>query len=176
MKKFIPKAFILDVDGVMTDGQFHYSTEGKVMKIFGPDDADALSLIKNNVKIHFISGDKRGFPITQKRIEDMGFPVDQVSTFDRVNWIRENYGLNNSIYMGDGIYDILVFKNVAYSIAPANGFIQTKAAANFVTKTAGAQGAVAEACFHIAEKFFTPIDLLTFDFSQHQSGAWSNKK
>ena len=78
--------------------------------------------------------------------------------------------------MGDGIYDVIVFKEVGYSIAPANSFIQTKKAADFVTKNRAAQGAVAEACFHIAEKFFTPIDLLTFDFSSHQSGAWNNKK
>lgn len=34
----IPKVFILDVDGVLTSGQFFYTGEGKVMKIFGPDD------------------------------------------------------------------------------------------------------------------------------------------
>ena len=34
-KKFIPKEFILDVDGVMTTGNFIYSEKGKVMKIFG---------------------------------------------------------------------------------------------------------------------------------------------
>ena len=106
----------------------------------------------------------------------MGFPLDQVSTFNRVNWIKEKYGLKNSIYMGDGIYDILVFKEIGYSIAPANAFFQTKKVANFVTNAKGAQGAVAEACFHLAEKFFTPIDLLTFDFSQHQSGVWNNQK
>lgn len=176
IKNNTPKNFVIDVDGVMTDGQFHYSTEGKVMKIFGPDDADALSLIKDKLTIHFTSGDKRGFSITQKRIEDMGFPLDQVSTFDRVNWIKKKYNPAQTIYIGDGIYDILVFREVAYSIAPANAFYQTKKAANFVTNARGGEGAVAEACFHIAEKFFTPIDLLTFDFSSHQSGAWNNKK
>ena len=41
-----PKAFVLDVDGVMTDGRFYYNIEGKVIKIFGPDDHDALTLLK----------------------------------------------------------------------------------------------------------------------------------
>ena len=35
------KVFILDVDGVMTTGQFFYSKDGKQMKVFGPDDNDA---------------------------------------------------------------------------------------------------------------------------------------
>ena len=35
------KNFILDVDGVFTDGKFHYTENGKVMKIFGDADNDA---------------------------------------------------------------------------------------------------------------------------------------
>ena len=41
-----PKVFILDVDGVLTDGGFYYSSEGKVLKKFGPDDNDALKLLE----------------------------------------------------------------------------------------------------------------------------------
>ena len=37
-----PKIFLIDVDGVMTTGQFAYTANGKTMKIFGPDDNDAL--------------------------------------------------------------------------------------------------------------------------------------
>ena len=40
------KNFILDVDGVFTDGKFHYTSEGKTFKTFGDADSDALSLIK----------------------------------------------------------------------------------------------------------------------------------
>ena len=39
------KNFVIDVDGVMTDGQFYYTAEGKVMKVFGPNDHDALLLL-----------------------------------------------------------------------------------------------------------------------------------
>jgi len=41
------KAFIFDVDGVLTDGKFYYSENGKIMKIFGDADNDALSILKN---------------------------------------------------------------------------------------------------------------------------------
>ena len=56
--------FVLDVDGVMTTGQFFYTSEGKVMKVFGADDNDGLSLLKNHVEIRFVTGDKKGFDIT----------------------------------------------------------------------------------------------------------------
>lgn len=47
----VPRVFILDVDGVLTTGQFFYSTEGKVYKVFGPDDNDALSLLSKFIDI-----------------------------------------------------------------------------------------------------------------------------
>ena len=55
----VPKIFILDVDGVMTDGKFYYSQEGKILKAFGADDSDALALLSKYIKINFITGDKK---------------------------------------------------------------------------------------------------------------------
>ena len=68
----LPQIFILDVDGIMTNGSFFYTSEGKFMKAFGPDDNDGLSLLKEYLDIRFVTGDKKGFPISKKRIfEDM---------------------------------------------------------------------------------------------------------
>ena len=36
------------------------------MKIFGPDDNDAISLLKAFMDIRFISGDKKDFPLVKK--------------------------------------------------------------------------------------------------------------
>jgi len=169
------KNLILDVDGVLTDGKFYYTSKGKVAKIFGPDDNDALNLLKNHVYIHMISGDKRGFAITKKRIvDDMKFPLDLVSTFERVEWLQNNgFKLDETIYMGDGIFDIAVFDRVAYSIAPANAFYLTKQKADFITRSKGGDSAVAEACFHIMEKFFEPIDVLSI--KPKKVGVWKSK-
>lgn len=168
------KNFIIDVDGCLTTGQFLYSAKGKVMKVFGPDDADALAILKNEIYIHMISGDKRGFAITKKRIDDMEFPLHLVSTFERVKWIEKKFNPDETIYMGDGIYDALVFEKVAYSIAPANAFYIAKQKANFVTQTNGGEGAVAEACLHIMEKFFQPFDLSKLEIQS--SGVWEKGK
>ncbi|MBU3935612.1 HAD hydrolase family protein [Patescibacteria group bacterium] len=169
------KNVIFDVDGVLTDGKFHYSTEGKVMKVFGADDSDGLSLLKSRVnEIHMVTGDKRGFAISKKRIDDMKFPLHLVSTFERVDWIKNRFKLEETIYVGDGIFDFLVFRKVAYSIAPANAFYKTKKEASFVTKSSGASGAVAEACIHILENFFD-WSLDDHDFFEG-SGSWNKKK
>lgn len=173
MKKV--KNFIVDVDGVMTDGKFYYTAEGKSMKAFGPDDHDALLLLKPHMNIMMISGDRKGFPITKKRIQDdMKFPLELVSTVERVQWIEETgLDLSETIYMGDGIFDASVFNHVGYSIAPANAFYTTKGKANFVTNASGGQGAVAEACLHILETFFVPFNPLEVKLEK-SSGEWSS--
>lgn len=154
------KNFILDVDGVLTDGQFYYTAEGKVMKVFGPDDHDALLLLKPFVNIVMVTGDKKGFEISRKRVEDdMKLPIHLVSTFERIDWISHGFNPQETIYMGDGIFDAAVFESVAYGIAPANAFYKTKEKAHFVTRSRGGDSAVAEAVIHILEEFFEPINL-----------------
>lgn len=159
-----PLVFILDVDGVMTDGAAYYTAEGKVMKRFGPDDHDALVLLRRFMDIRFVSGDARGFEITARRISaDMGFPLDLVSTTRRRQWIEERHGLSDVVYMGDGIFDAVVMQAVGYAVAPANAWTGAKAAADFVTQANGGDRAVAEACIHLMEKFFDPLDLSALD-------------
>ena len=98
---FKPKVFILDVDGVMTSGNFLYTSEGKFCKSF-----DALSILNNYLEIRFVTGDKKGFEISNKRIvEDMGYKLDLVSTIKRIDWIKDRYSTKEVIYMGDIIFD-----------------------------------------------------------------------
>lgn len=154
-----PNVFILDVDGVLTTGQFLYTCNGKHMKVFGPDDHDGLLLMASMMEIRFVTGDKSGFEISKKRIvDDMKFPLDLVSTVRRVDWIEQRYNIKQVIYMGDGIFDHYVFKKVAYSIAPSNAHSLAKLYADHVTSCAGGDRAVAEACLHILEKFFVPYN------------------
>lgn len=170
------KNFIFDVDGVFTDGKFHYSADGKIVKVFGDADNDALSLLSSYMHIEMVTGDKRGFAISQKRIqEDMGYPLTLVSTFERAQWIADKFDCNETIYMGDGIYDPLVFKQVGYSIAPANAFLHTKKHASYVTLSKGGEGAVAEAIVYVFENLLNmPFDIFSFPLPT-KSGNWEKK-
>lgn len=159
MKTIQPKIFILDVDGILTDGTFYYSADGKVMKKFGADDNDALSLLKPYMEIIFVTGDKRGFPISRKRIvEDMHMRLELVSTIRRLEWIQANYNPKDVIYMGDGIFDHYVMRGVGYAISVENADENAKKYADYITKRSGGKRAVAEACLHILEHFFTAYD------------------
>lgn len=170
-----PTCFILDVDGVMTTGQFIYTSEGKTMKVFGPDDNDGLSLLSSYLDIRFITGDKKGFPISERRIvHDMNYQLDLVSTIHRIDWILQRYDPRNVIYMGDGIFDHYVMNSVGYSIAPANADKLAKKSASFVTERKGGDRAVAEACLHILDTFFVPYDSRQLPTTRDKrTGEWA---
>ncbi len=163
--------FVIDVDGVLTTTELIYSKKGKIFKTFGPDDHDALNILRQYMKIIFVTGDKRGFDITKRRIDEMKFELLLLHPTERIDWIVNNLDTKNTIYMGDGIFDSLVFKHVAYSICPNDGFYLTKEKADFVTRHDGGKRAVAEACVHILEKFFGINDL---KFNKNY-GIWGEK-
>lgn len=105
----------------------------------------------------------------------MGYPLSMVSTFQRIEWINERFDPMETIYMGDGIYDPLVFAGVGYSIAPANAFYNTKKYANHITQSNGGQGAVAEAVIHIIEFLFKEkFDVFNLNL-ENGSGNWGKK-
>jgi len=142
-----PWTLVCDVDGVLTDGKFSYSESGKFTKTFGPHDADALKLIRSKIEIAFISADKRGFGISQKRVQDMGFELELVSSEDRKKYISTVQSNRRVIFIGDSFTDELALRNADISFTPANAHPLAKKASNYRLKTKGGEGAVTEVCF-----------------------------
>ena len=152
-------SFVLDVDGVITTGQFLYSVNGKEYKVFGPHDTDGLKLIRDKLRIKFITADKRGFPIVKRRIvDDMGYELELVKEEDRYEYVKKHFDLSSLIYMGDGYYDARLIKECFFGIAPNSARIEAKEAADFVTPSNAAEGAVLDACLEVLKRFF-PRDL-----------------
>jgi len=149
------KIIILDVDGVMTTGKFLYSSKGKLYKEFGAHDSDGLNLLKQNgFQISFITSDKKGFKISKKRIsDDLGFKLDLISEKFRLKYLEKKYGLKNIIYFGDGYHDAKILKKCFFGIAPKNARYEAKKAANFVTESKSAEGAVLDGALKILKKF-----------------------
>ena len=150
-----PKNFILDVDGVMTDGKFHYSNKKKIFKVFGADDSEALKILSKYLKIYFITSDRRGYHISKKRIvDDMGYNLFYINTKDRYKFVNDKFNLKISIFMADSFTDYHILKNCYYSIVPKNADLDVKKISIYTTKRDGGDRAVAEACKHILKKIF----------------------
>jgi len=154
------KNIVFDVDGVFTTGQFLYTKDGKLAKVFGPHDNDGIKMIRPHLSICAITADKRGFDITKKRMDDMKMDLHLVSEGDRLSWMKEHFNLNETVYVGDGIFDAHIFGHVCYGIAPANAFPLAKKHADFVTPSKSGEGAVAEACIHVLGKFFEHNEMI----------------
>lgn len=147
--------FVLDVDGVMTDGGMWYTKDEKFLKMFGPDDHDAIKdLMSLGVIVQFITGDKRGFPIVSRRIkEEMHCELEYVShrPKERWEWIRSKFPNDAVVFMGDGIYDWYSLQNCDYGITTADALDHVKKHSNYITSHKGGNRAVAEACIHVMD-------------------------
>ena len=150
------KTFILDVDGVMTDGKIYCGPDGKMFKVFGNYDHDGLKILKDHVNIEFITADGSGWDITYNRITNhMGYKLNFVPESIRYDFVKE-FGFENTFFMGDGPYDAKVIEAASIGIAPAQAWNTAKAAANYVTPRAGGEGAVMDACVYLMNRLNIP--------------------
>jgi 3-deoxy-D-manno-octulosonate 8-phosphate phosphatase (KDO 8-P phosphatase) len=118
---------ILDVDGVMTDGKKFYDKEGNVvLKNFCDKDWTAIKRFKAaNVDVFFITGD----PFNAKILENRNLPfiVNRGSGFhnDKSNFLKDiiqkyNIDVNQTIYVGDDVFDIKIMQQLKYSFCPSD--------------------------------------------------------
>lgn len=157
------KFLVTDVDGVLTDGKFTYTPEGKVSKIFGPHDSDGFKLLlSEGVSIKAITADSRGFPISKKRLDDMGIELFLVKEKDRLEWIKNNTDIDKTAFIGDGLYDIPSMKFCKLSFAPDNALDIAKPHADIVTRSKGGEGVILEVALEIL-KIINPNKLNSFN-------------
>lgn len=144
---------VFDVDGVLSDGKFYYTNSGKVMKVFGSHDSEALKLLSKNKNLNviFVSADKRGFQITKKRVKDLGFKVVLLNSEERVNYLNKLKSKKLTIFVGDSFTDIKAFKSSDFSIAPKNAHYLAKRKVDLILKSNSAEGAISEVCLLISK-------------------------
>ena len=142
-----PLLIIVDVDGVLTDGNFLYSTHGKEFKRFGAYDSDGLKLLEKFCEITFISADQRGFEISNRRITDMGATLHLVSAEARARYVENLAERNFVIFVADSFTDIDAMQFADLSIVPISGHRIARDLASYVLETKGGDGVLAELAF-----------------------------
>jgi len=145
---------ILDVDGVLTDGKFTYTAQGKFSKTFGSHDSDALKIISQRANIFFISADKRGFAVSKSRISDMNFELLHVDPVDRADFVASKKLETQTAFIGDSFTDVPALRIADLSLVPQSAHPLAKAQADIVLTANGGDGAVAEACIRLFPDLF----------------------
>lgn len=148
------KLFLMDVDGVLTDGKMYYipgkGTEMVEFKSFHSLDGIGLRLLNQfGIITGVITG--RESPGTEERAKSLGMGYAYQGFLSKLEPLRQilaDTGLRpeNVAYMGDDWTDIPVLKKAGLACAPANAQKEVKAAAHLVTAKEGGMGAVREVC------------------------------
>ena len=158
-------AFVLDFDGIFTDGKMYYSKDGKVMKAVGCDDWELIKGLSEYIPVTIITADERGFPITRKRIEEemhMELYLVREKAKGRWEWIKNKYPTQKIIFMGDSLSDYYSLKSADLGITVMDALDVVKGNADVVIPRRGGDRAVAEAVLYINTKYniFNVYDLV----------------
>jgi len=144
MKNLKISNVIFDVDGVLTDGTFFYSIDGKILKRFGSHDAQAIKRCSGFFNLQLISADTKGFEISKLRAEHLGLPITLVPEDLRSGWISNNFIREETALVVDSFTDIPSLIYVAKSFAPSNAHPELLNRVSYVLSATGGGGAVAE--------------------------------
>ena len=139
---------LLDVDGVMTNGQVWLLPNGDEIKAFSiADGFGIVTAMKLGIKIGIISG--RSSASLQQRCEELHISDVHMNVPDKLkvlNEIATKYQLSDEevAYIGDDIPDLPVLQRVGFSVAPQNAHHEVKRRVDLVLRKKGGEGAVRE--------------------------------
>jgi 3-deoxy-D-manno-octulosonate 8-phosphate phosphatase (KDO 8-P phosphatase) len=144
------RLMIFDVDGVLTDGRMHYTSEGEFIKSFFVHDGLGIQLLqKMGIATAIISA--RLTPIVNKRAADLGIThVYQGNHDKRITFAQllADTGVmaQECGFMGDDIVDLPLFAKVGFAVSVPNAHPEASTRADYITKASGGLGAVREIC------------------------------
>jgi len=142
------KAFIFDVDGVLTDGILLAFATGEQVRAFNIKDGYAIRYaIKKGYTVAIISGrEEEGVRLRLQSLDItdiyLGVPDKQV-VFDAY---LQKYKLSpeNIAYMGDDMPDLAVMRQCGVAACPEDAVPDVIWVANFISSKGGGKGAVRE--------------------------------
>jgi 3-deoxy-D-manno-octulosonate 8-phosphate phosphatase (KDO 8-P phosphatase) len=160
MKALIPPArwaairlFAMDVDGILTDGTIHVSSDGVETKTFSILDGMGLvQLRKANIATAWISGRLSG--ATTVRATELKIPHLVQGRIDKITALQElaatlNLTADQIVYMGDDDIDTAAIQWAGIGVTVPDAMPLPFAAADYVTRRPAGKGAVREICEHI---------------------------
>jgi 3-deoxy-D-manno-octulosonate 8-phosphate phosphatase (KDO 8-P phosphatase) len=140
------KAFIFDVDGVLTNGDITVTENGDQMRHFNVKDGYAVNhAIKSGYYIAVISGGRSQGVLSRLNglgVKDVFLGIShKLEVYER---IVADMQLNPEeiLYMGDDIPDLDVMKKVGLPTCPADACEEVKAAAEYISPVLGGRGCV----------------------------------
>lgn len=142
------RLLILDVDGVLTNGEIILDERGKEMKIFNVQDGYGIVLFQRaGYKTAILSARAAG--AVTARAKDLKVNKICQNAYPKINVYKKllrDLKLKDEhvCFVGDDLPDIEVLKRVGFSVAVANAAVEVKKKVDYITKREGGKGAVRE--------------------------------
>jgi 3-deoxy-D-manno-octulosonate 8-phosphate phosphatase (KDO 8-P phosphatase) len=140
------KAFIFDVDGVLTDGMLHISENGQLLRTMNVKDGFALKhAVRKGYEICIISGGTN--PAVKSRLNGLDITHVYLGAEDKMHYLEKiseetSISYEQMLYMGDDIPDIEVMKKVKLACCPQNAAPEVKAVSDYISHKNGGDGCV----------------------------------
>ncbi len=141
---------VLDVDGVLTDGRLHLSSDGSEIKSFNVrDGAGMKALVRAGVIVAVISG--RRSAAVDTRMAELGIKRVFQGCGDKAQVLQAMMNEAGVVSeqvacVGDDTPDLSMFDHVGLAIGVADAHPDVIARAHWTTRNRGGFGAVREVC------------------------------
>ena len=144
------KLLLLDVDGVLTNGDIIYGDNGAETKVFSVKDGLGLRLLQDaGVKAGIVTG--RSSDALFHRCRDLDIDLvfdgihDKSAALDIII-VKTGIPSEAIAFVGDDLPDLPLMKRVGLSVAVADAHEECLNFADLVTQRPGGAGAVREVC------------------------------
>jgi 3-deoxy-D-manno-octulosonate 8-phosphate phosphatase (KDO 8-P phosphatase) len=142
------KMFALDVDGVLTNGDLVYTSNGEFIKVFNVKDGLGLKLLQDKGFIVAIISSRKSDVVTY-RMKELGIKFVFQGVEDKYQLIEDLTGQfmlywNNIAFMGDDLIDVPVLQKAGFSACPPDAVEEVISLCDYVTQREAGRGAVRE--------------------------------
>ena len=143
------KGVILDVDGVLTNGQIIYGDRGEEIKSFHVQDGTSIKLLQQHgIEVAIISG--RNSPVVTRRAEELDIEHIQQGASSKSQALdtlqAAGFCAANLCAIGDDLADLELYArtDVIFKVTVANGHPAVLTRADLVTRRNGGDGVIVE--------------------------------
>ncbi len=140
------KAFVLDVDGVLTNGNLLILDNGQMARQMSVKDGYALQLaIKKGYKILIISGGKD--EAVKVRLQNLGVSGIFMNVTNKQAVLlefvaKENLAWPEILYMGDDLPDFATMQMAGIACCPSDAVPEIKTISHYISPLEGGRGCV----------------------------------
>lgn len=144
------RLLVLDVDGVLTDGNLYFDNNGNEMKAFSTRDGFGIRCLqRHGIELALITGRKS--KIVDNRAQQLGIRHVYQGRNDKLKAFGElleatGFDAHDVCYAGDDWVDLPVLERVGFAVTVADADEVVIRRVHWVTSRRGGQGAVREIC------------------------------